>query len=495
MPKRKLLLADDSITIQKVVNLTFADEDVEVVSVSDGNSALDKLREDAPDIVLADVNMPGLTGYEICAQIKARDFDDQIPVVLLVGSFEPFDEEEAERVGADGYLTKPFQSISQLVNKVSELLGDELPPPTESAPDVFNTAPPEFSDRNQPEHELEVADLPAETNAVDADYSEIDSAFRDQVIVEGNDEMEMTEAFTEESGLTGVGPVGNDDDQIEEVTDDFLKTQPLTLSDLKEIALEEEEVGELEDAATDFIETESPPIEIPRVDEPMNPFVPIETDSRPAPEFEEFTGIQEEVSDERANDDEVMNELSPTLSGGIFDIENNLDGVPEPEHTADSSIDLPVPEGASILDLDDLDGMNLLELPPVETDDNPLIESTHLETEIEGFSPRFVETVEDESFDIHETFEPAESESDEADEAHVGTFLSEQEVPSVRIESDEPDIKTKVDQAVSKEMVEAITQRVIETLSEKAIREIAWEVVPDLADLIIKKMADEKLRE
>lgn len=123
MSKRRLLLADDSITIQKVVNLTFADEDIEVISVRNGDSAIDKFREDSPDLVLADVNMPGLNGYEICEKIK--EINKNIPVILLVGSFEPFDEDRAKWVGADDYLTKPFQSISQLVNKVTDLLNLE----------------------------------------------------------------------------------------------------------------------------------------------------------------------------------------------------------------------------------------------------------------------------------------------------------------------------------------------------------------------------------
>jgi DNA-binding response OmpR family regulator len=120
--KRKLLLADDSITIQKVVKLTFADEGIEVVTASDGDAALEKFNESAPDLVLADVNMPGLNGYQLCEKIKNSDSAKKTPVILLVGSFEPFDEAEARRVGADDSLTKPFQSIRQLVNKVSDLL-------------------------------------------------------------------------------------------------------------------------------------------------------------------------------------------------------------------------------------------------------------------------------------------------------------------------------------------------------------------------------------
>jgi CheY-like chemotaxis protein len=122
LSKHKLLLADDSITIQKVVNLTFADEGIEVISVGDGNSAMEKFAEIKPDLVMADINMPGLTGYEICERIKQDEETRAIPVILLVGSFEPFDEDEAKRVGADAFLTKPFQSIQQLVTKVSDLL-------------------------------------------------------------------------------------------------------------------------------------------------------------------------------------------------------------------------------------------------------------------------------------------------------------------------------------------------------------------------------------
>jgi CheY-like chemotaxis protein len=120
--QRKLLLADDSITIQKVVNLTFADEGIEVITVGDGDSAMDKLEEVKPDLIMADVNMPGLNGYQICERIRQSEDLKKTPVILLVGSFEPFDEAEAKRVGANDFLTKPFQSIRQLVSKVTDLL-------------------------------------------------------------------------------------------------------------------------------------------------------------------------------------------------------------------------------------------------------------------------------------------------------------------------------------------------------------------------------------
>jgi CheY-like chemotaxis protein len=124
---RKLLLADDSITIQKVVDLTFADEGVNVLCVSNGREAIEALAEFSPDVVLADVFMPERTGYEVCEYIKQNDKFKHIPVMLLVGSFEPFDEEEARRVGANDTLTKPFQSIRRLIEKVG-LLSSNRPP-------------------------------------------------------------------------------------------------------------------------------------------------------------------------------------------------------------------------------------------------------------------------------------------------------------------------------------------------------------------------------
>jgi CheY-like chemotaxis protein len=116
-----LLLADDSVTIQKVVNLTFADEDVVIEAVGSGDQAIERARILRPDIVLADIFMPGRNGYEVCDAIKEDAELRDIPVVLLVGTFEPFDEAEAARVHCDAYLTKPFDT-AELVQTVHALV-------------------------------------------------------------------------------------------------------------------------------------------------------------------------------------------------------------------------------------------------------------------------------------------------------------------------------------------------------------------------------------
>lgn len=129
---RKLLLADDSITIQKVVDLTFSDEGAHVLCVDNGRDAIDVLEKFTPDVVLADVFMPQVNGYQVCEYIKQNERLKHIPVMLLVGSFEPFDEEEARRVGANEILTKPFQSIRRLLDKVGLMVGSR--PPEEQIP-------------------------------------------------------------------------------------------------------------------------------------------------------------------------------------------------------------------------------------------------------------------------------------------------------------------------------------------------------------------------
>jgi CheY-like chemotaxis protein len=154
---RKLLLADDSATIQKVIDLTFADEGVRVTAVGNGQEAIDKLLEVEPDIVLADVFMPSPNGYEVCEYVKTNEKLKHIPVVLLVGSFEPFDEAEARRVGADDILTKPFQSIRRLIDRVGALVSSSPPAEKESTTAELPKVPePEDEDAFMDTYELEV---------------------------------------------------------------------------------------------------------------------------------------------------------------------------------------------------------------------------------------------------------------------------------------------------------------------------------------------------
>jgi CheY-like chemotaxis protein len=119
--RHKLLLADDSVTIQRVVELTFSGEDVQVVTVGDGEQAIARIPIERPDIVLADIGMPKRSGYDVSAFVKGRPDLSHIPVLLLAGAFEPVDDARAQQVKCDGVLVKPFEP-QQVVSRVRELV-------------------------------------------------------------------------------------------------------------------------------------------------------------------------------------------------------------------------------------------------------------------------------------------------------------------------------------------------------------------------------------
>ena len=107
---KKLLLADDSVVIQKLVGLSFANEDIEIISTDNGDDAVRLAKESRPDVVLADVVMPGQSGYEVCEAIRQDPDLANTPVLLLTGTFEAFDEARANAAGANGQVTKPFEA-------------------------------------------------------------------------------------------------------------------------------------------------------------------------------------------------------------------------------------------------------------------------------------------------------------------------------------------------------------------------------------------------
>src|SRR5258708_11311283 len=123
---QKLRLAEDRVTVEGVIELTFADEDVQVIAVGNGQEAIDRVQRDRPDIVLADVGMPERNGYEVAAFIKGNPALAHIPVVLLTGAFEPVDESRARSVGCDGVLVKPFEP-QVVINRVKDLLAGRQP--------------------------------------------------------------------------------------------------------------------------------------------------------------------------------------------------------------------------------------------------------------------------------------------------------------------------------------------------------------------------------
>jgi CheY-like chemotaxis protein len=118
----KILVADDNSNIQRMVGLALKDQGIEVVAVGNGEAAVRKITEIRPDLVLADVFMPVRNGYEVCQFVKQNPELAHIPVILLIGAFDPLDEQEAQRVGSDGVLKKPFVPPDPLITMVKNAL-------------------------------------------------------------------------------------------------------------------------------------------------------------------------------------------------------------------------------------------------------------------------------------------------------------------------------------------------------------------------------------
>ena len=169
---RKLLLADDSVTIQRVIELTFADEDVQVIAVGNGQDAIEHVQRDQPDIVLADIGMPERNGYEVAAFVKGNPATAHIPVVLLTGAFEPIDEGRARTVGCDGVLVKPFEP-QLVISRVKDLLAGKQPA------GMWTSAPPAQGPVRQAPSEVDFRTPPAQGGGdpLEAYFDQLDAAF------------------------------------------------------------------------------------------------------------------------------------------------------------------------------------------------------------------------------------------------------------------------------------------------------------------------------
>jgi CheY-like chemotaxis protein len=300
----RLLLADDSITIQKVVAIIFANEEFELTVVDNGTAALEKAREINPDVMLVDALMPGKTGYEVCAEIRRDPKLNSVPILLLIGAFEPLDEEKARDCGADASISKPFES-QQLIDRVKEMLAlgktRKSAPTPAAAPASEPSAEELWGDLSSfdampaveapeaaafPDAESVWGDVAAEAEPAAAPAVSVVAAAVQEELVEATQEDDLWGAFELEevpsapaappAQLFGVvEPEGEfeaeelfsfdeDDEEIEETGPALdlepaaqIEETPLTISEEEFFALAEEPVAAAEEAPAAAAEAES----------------------------------------------------------------------------------------------------------------------------------------------------------------------------------------------------------------------------------------------
>lgn len=122
MAKGKILVVDDEIYIVHILDFSLGMEGYEVLTALDGEQAIEKARAEHPDLIVLDIMMPKLDGYETCKVLKAGDDTKNIPVILLSAKGRNVDQKIGFEVGADDYITKPF-SPRKLVERINALLG------------------------------------------------------------------------------------------------------------------------------------------------------------------------------------------------------------------------------------------------------------------------------------------------------------------------------------------------------------------------------------
>ncbi len=169
----KILIADDNSNIQKMVALAFEDHKIEVIAVGNGEAAVKKLPDVKPDLILADVFMPVRNGYEVCEFVKKDSRYSSIPVILLVGAFDPLDEAEAKRVAADGVLKKPFVPPDPLIALVTGLLGKTMKAAAAKAKEkeeAPSTEPPQLMPRKPQADPVQPVTAYGESSADDDTY-------------------------------------------------------------------------------------------------------------------------------------------------------------------------------------------------------------------------------------------------------------------------------------------------------------------------------------
>ena len=472
---RKLLLADDSVTVQKVVDLTFGDEGFEVITVSDGEQAIRRVAEVAPDIVLADVFMPGLNGYQVCERIKRDERTRHIPVMLLVGSFEPFDEQEARRVGADDHLTKPFQSIRELIGKVGALLGggSESSKPAEEE-QLDNTI-------EMPLQELaHQAQIEAHKPHEPLSTSELEMTTADTIRFPYVTKERKEESQHEE-------PVAVQAQAQEEHQPEPVAEASESIDDRRKRMMEHLAALNSSDDDTGLA------LYAPQASETAQP--------APQPEAQEVVAAAAGVGQHApqvfrgaARVDDALLDLGNISSSSlaartsILDIDELM--------SAPASVPAPVKEAAAPVEAERAN------LAPVE---GQSVEETapHVVTSEEEFTQASTGAVFEEprpyvSQPSQEVAQTQEQETgfslaQESETAASEPVIEAHEQPQVSAESQiAPQSAGQITlEQLSPEAIDAIARRAVELLSTQVVEQVAWEVVPHLAELLIKRRLDE----
>ena len=494
---KKILLADDSLTIQKVVELTFSDSDYELFSVSNGQKALDRVREFRPDLILADAVMPEKNGYEVCEAIKRDPATAGIPVILLSGTFEPFDRERAERIGADAIVSKPFDS-QQLLAQVDALLdrmpasASYQPAAAEPFPIPQTTAavamPPEPEPPPAAPHEA------GEEPPFDTGFSAED--FTASIRAPAHRSASI-DPFEEEYGARG-----DVDSAIEafEKSQAAPKTQPAESASASRME-EMEESDEMEEPVETEDTAEMPILPAPEaLPEPAASWLKDEPERPPAaPSF--FPELSEKTEPLKL----PVDPFDSGMAAPLLNVAGHESATGMPPIPADQMPTMELPQMK--FGRREASEMPESEAPPPR---RPSVEISENEArdlfEVGSSQPQ--------AFEPERDFRPEpvrEAEPERQPAASMPAPPVQSAAPAASVPAEAAAVPGEIEMLAQRssipeltqmlssvrsidmtdEQIERLATRVVEKLSDRIVREIAWEVIPDMAEIVIKQRIKE----
>jgi len=119
---KKILIVDDKLEVVELVKATLEGEEYQIIDASDGREALEKIGKEKPDLVLLDIIMPKMDGFEVLSEVKKNPKTKEIPIIMLTAKGQKLDKDKGRELGAQDYIVKPF-SPSHLLRKIEEVLG------------------------------------------------------------------------------------------------------------------------------------------------------------------------------------------------------------------------------------------------------------------------------------------------------------------------------------------------------------------------------------
>lgn len=442
---KKVLLADDSVTIQKVVKIILATGDYDLQVADNGDAALAKALADRPDIVLADVYMPGKNGYELCAAIKQTPSLAGVPVVLLSGTFEAFDESKAREAGADGSIAKPFES-QMLLDQLQETLESAASTAADqgaistgySQQDTAAAEPDMWTDLGGgDEVDLEVDDLWDDESLADSTAEPLEFVTETNAQEPDLDFDDVEQLGSTANVLSPPAPVAESEEEILESEEEilFLDEDDLLIEDDTDVDLAGEE------QTFEFITSDDA--------SPEEPMTGLET---------EFTKDLSDT-DQMAEVNELDSEVGEVSESGEWDweetsVEETLSGT-DSEEPAD-------------LAAEDAETLQSEEETAAEPTPDP------------APAPSFF------GYDLQDSEVAGDLEEEPMS---AGEAAAAEVEPSLAVVDDEA-VAERV-QGLSEEQLTAIVERVagkvVERLAATVLERIAWEVVPDLAESLIRE--------